>query len=1454
MKKQKLLNTPFKQSYLNQIRVRHFAFLFLLLGIPLPSFAQDVNPCSSIQVIGTSETDDGNGGAIFQGIVVSNEVTPNQAIKIYNENWEQINECSSNECGNPYTFATDVGKYFVQVQLFNEDETWLCQADPFEVTVSESGDPCQTFCQQAIIDFKSQADIDAFCGCEVLEGDVRINGEGSDITSLHNLKSIKKINGFLAIFNTDLVDFQGLDNLENTGDGFVIQENNKLQNYNGLGKLQSVQVFFSANKNPVLKSLEGLNNLQEINGSLDISSNDELIDISNLRNIKKLISATITGNKSLPNLEGLNNLKTLGDGTTQGDGTTENGGFTSLVIGGNAAIKNLDALSNLQLVTENLIIEFNDALEACCGIVHLIDDDPNNGNAQSGVSIKNNLSGCNSIEEVIANCQTTVPDCDNIALSINPNNVRTIDIAGLVTPHYIVKVYDEDWDQILSCTDDCTAVGEYEAGLYRIHVQLYDADWQYICETDFLEITIGGTSCDAPQAICQGDITLATQAEVDAFCGCEVIEGDLRIGATNPTDISSIRNLASLTKVTGFVAIFNTDLPQLYGLHNLKTIERDLILDKNRSLQHLNGLGELNTIGNGLIVNSNLVLETLDGLNHLTTLKTFNISDNPALISIQMLGNITEVNGFSIFANRTLASIEGLNSLVKVGNDAPSSPSAFTLGIGGNPMLTSLAPLANLREVNGNILIDGNTILANCCGISQLIDADPSNGQLLGAAQISNNGENCNSVEEVLAHCEEETPSCENITVSGQDGKISIDNLNAPIEIVKIYDENWNRVFECNADCGDPTIFETDAGKYYVQIQMYTADWKWICQTDNLEVTVTDGGNNCGTFCNQDQITLSTQAEVDAFCGCETISGDLIIGNTDNQAMTNITSLAPLKDLTSIAGNFFIYRTQIDNFIGLEGLTDLGGSILISNNPNITDMEGLGNIGVVNGALNISDNFALTSLDGLNLTSLLRFTSTNNPKLVNLNGLNTLTHLASIGLTGPHALTDLTGLENLTSLGEGEPTGYALLIVGTNNIVNLDALSNVTLVDGMLRIGQNMALSDCCGISHLLDGDNQNGTVLGTITLEGNPDGCNSVEEILENCANPVPTCDDIIVTISDLIIENGQSRREVSVTFNTPALQRTGLVLFNRNADPNDGGLLFNCGICLENQDFTLDEGEYVLLTERSYLNLNNGNLGCGDIIFIDVPATPCTDNDGDYICAYNECDDNDAEVTDLKRPVGTPCNDEDETTRDDVIQADGCTCAGTPISDNPCDDIRLSYDENSGGILVNGRSSQIQLITVYDSSWNKLWEGTCDKGDPLTTCIGFGRYAPGLYRVYVQMFDENWQYLCETDFLEIEIPEEGSSSRTNEDFIDEQALTLFPNPVRHTLKFHTTTLSGKKGNIQIFNTFGQQVGFIPQKEFSGTVETIDITGYQNGLYFMTIKMENHRAISKKFFVEKLE
>ena len=87
-------------------------------------------------------------------------------------------------------------------------------------------------------------------------------------------------------------------------------------------------------------------------------------------------------------------------------------------------------------------------------------------------------------------------------------------------------------------------------------------------------------------------------------------------------------------------------------------------------------------------------------------------------------------------------------------------------------------------------------------------------------------------------------PGCNDIVIEGGNGEINITGLTAPIEIVEVYDGNWNQVFRCQGtDCGNEQIISgLSAGNYFVKVQFYEANWTFICRLDNVEVIVSEGG------------------------------------------------------------------------------------------------------------------------------------------------------------------------------------------------------------------------------------------------------------------------------------------------------------------------------------------------------------------------------------------------------------------------------------------------------------------------------------------------------------------------------------------------------------------------------------------------------------------------------------
>ena len=95
--------------------------------------------------------------------------------------------------------------------------------------------------------------------------------------------------------------------------------------------------------------------------------------------------------------------------------------------------------------------------------------------------------------------------------------------------------------------------------------------------------------------------------------------------------------------------------------------------------------------------------------------------------------------------------------------------------------------------------------------------------------------------------------SCNDLNITGNNNQISIQGLTAPIEIVDIYDASWNRIFRCSGgDCGGSQIIPNlSTGLYHLSIQLYTANWGFICKEE------TDINVSSGSSANQPDLVLS---------------------------------------------------------------------------------------------------------------------------------------------------------------------------------------------------------------------------------------------------------------------------------------------------------------------------------------------------------------------------------------------------------------------------------------------------------------------------------------------------------------------------------------------------------------------------------------------------------------------
>jgi len=724
--------------------------------------------------------------------------------------------------------------------------------------------------------------------------------------------------------------------------------------------------------------------------------------------------------------------------------------------------------------------------------------------------------------------QQNTSSCESILIQTIDNELV---ISGLDIAKTKARIYDTNYQLVSTCEFDCAAsinIPDVNDGaVYHLTIEFFSDNFDYLTQEQ-IDYSIGTEATEI--GICLGNVTLANQAAVDAFCGCEIITGILDIGGqfTGVNDIDDLSNLSNI-KIVSDLIVVGTNLISLAALENLKTGRRIGIYN-NDLLESIDAFSQIETIQN-LEISSNPSLKQLNAFQQLKeALLIVNISNNNQLTKLNGFGNLEIANGFSFQNNDAFLVLDEMVALrvvadffsIRENNQlkevvfADLTGNVAELIISNNPFLEKLPAIGGITIAQG-LQIFGNTALNECCALATLLDADLSNGHNGGILNLKDNGILCNSSLSILENCGGTSPAnCEVIMLSSENNQLTINGINAPIAIIKVYDENYQLIFDCTASCEETiTLDNLKTGDiYHTDIQFYDENWQFICE-DKQDVEILGGGDPCGTIC-QGNVTLRTQAEVDAFCGCEIIEGDMVIGYRPDEGdvFSDIVNLENLKDLKQVKGQLIIGRTELTQINGLSQLKEVDGLVIIGN-------------------LNLSSIDGLDSLDKIHIN----FFTANNPNLRRIDVLGNLTFLGSfIVFSGAFDqlpqfdklenesfnqllinqcpnLQSLQGLEKITSI-RGTATINPVLEVFLNPILtDISALQQLELVEGRLNISVNSLLADCCSIAHLVDDNPDNGVVNGEVAIFRNDSFCNSVEEILANCGDTSPfSCDNIKV------------------------------------------------------------------------------------------------------------------------------------------------------------------------------------------------------------------------------------------------------------------------------------------------------------------------------------------------------
>ena len=87
-------------------------------------------------------------------------------------------------------------------------------------------------------------------------------------------------------------------------------------------------------------------------------------------------------------------------------------------------------------------------------------------------------------------------ECDDLAVSTTNTAIQ---ITNITAPKAIIKIFDKDWKEQAACNDNCGNEIEFaalNAGEYHVQIQLFDDNWEGLCETT-IDVFLDGCFCPA---------------------------------------------------------------------------------------------------------------------------------------------------------------------------------------------------------------------------------------------------------------------------------------------------------------------------------------------------------------------------------------------------------------------------------------------------------------------------------------------------------------------------------------------------------------------------------------------------------------------------------------------------------------------------------------------------------------------------------------------------------------------------------------------------------------------------------------------------------------------------------------------------------------------------------------------------------------------------------------------
>ncbi len=258
----------------------------------------------------------------------------------------------------------------------------------------------------------------------------------------------------------------------------------------------------------------------------------------------------------------------------------------------------------------------------------------------------------------------------------------------------------------------------------------------------------------------------------------------------------------------------------------------------------------------------------------------------------------------------------------------------------------------------------------------------------------------------------------------------SLDGLDNLIEVTDEY-----RVYDC------PMLTDISALSNFTK--MY-----WLTIENCDAITNLNALSNLSTV--EISLRISNNDSIENLQGLENLEN---VSGTLSFSGAGITSLQGLQNLESIGKSFAIFDCPLlTNFEGVTNLTSVAVNFIVSNNNSLENFIGLESLEYIGRAMEISGNNSLVDFTGLS-------------NLTTIEGLGNSSESHDVWLLGNDSLKNFNGLNNL------EVVGGQIRIDDNDMLENFVGLVNIDSINGPIILNGNTSFDSLAGLDSLTNLD-----------------------------------------------------------------------------------------------------------------------------------------------------------------------------------------------------------------------------------------------------------------------------------------------------------------------------------------------------------------------------------------------